>query len=135
MTNMTIYSGVTRVFKATRFDYRYYKARFNPPESELTFMRRMGWRYWWYSFNHQYREWIIINKRLKRIRLDFAVFYHGRKINIEVDGRQHEQRVVDDWQRDEGLRERGWEILRIKTGELNDPQLVRRVVRKIRRGS
>lgn len=55
--------------------------------------------------------------------LDFA--WVDKKLEIEIDGEQHEkiENQIHDQQRDQILRENGWETLRIKWKEMfNDPK-------------
>ncbi len=67
------------------------------------------------------REFTVIVNENKRYRLDFAIFYKNKKIDIECDNEKwhklKKQREYDK-KRDRDLKELGWEILRLKEKEI-----------------
>ena len=67
------------------------------------------------------REFIVKTKNSKIYRLDFAVFYKDKKIDIECDGTKwhsiKSQRIIDE-KRDIALRKLGWHILRLKEKDI-----------------
>jgi very-short-patch-repair endonuclease len=51
-------------------------------------------------------------KKVGRWFIDFA--FSDRMIAVEIDGRQHDERVESDTQKDEFLRSKGWTVIRVR---------------------
>lgn len=66
--------------------------------------------------------------RVNRFFADFA--FVDKKIDIEIDGKQHENRKAHDENRDRILREEGWKVYRIKWTFPNDDR-IRKELEKI----
>lgn len=75
--------------------------------------------------NIQYqREYLFSYGNLKnreRYFLDFYIEINGRKIDLEIDGKQHkfEDRLSHDIQRDKIIKSKGIEVYRIEWNEIN----------------
>lgn len=63
---------------------------------------------------------IEVHPRIKDIEVDFIVAHLGRKVIVEVDGRQHEKQKVMDQNRDAMLASNGFDVIRIPTREIAD---------------
>lgn len=63
---------------------------------------------------------IEVHPNIKDIEVDFIVTYLGKRVVIEVDGRQHEKQKIMDKNRDAMLAGNGFEVLRIPTREIAD---------------
>ena len=74
----------------------------------------------------------------KRYTLDFALIGGGKRIDIEIDGTQHEiikgMPALEDVERDAFLKEKGWEVMRIPNSrvltEMED--VMKEILRKIK---
>lgn len=65
----------------------------------------------------------IFNMPFKRKFLDFVIIVDEfRKIDLEIDGRQHDDRIEEDIERDKFLAENGFLIHRIKWNEINSQE-------------
>jgi very-short-patch-repair endonuclease len=74
--------------------------------------------------NENFDKNFISEMRFGKYVLDFA--WPDKKCCIEVDGSQHQwpDRILSDEKKDEFIRDKGWEILRIKWKDcFNDPKL------------
>ena len=63
---------------------------------------------------------IEVHPQIKDIEVDFIVANLGRKVVVEVDGRQHENQKVMDQNRDAMLAGNGFDVVRIPTREIAD---------------
>ena len=63
---------------------------------------------------------IEVHPNIKDIEVDFIVTHLGRRVVVEVDGRQHEKQKVMDQNRDAMLAGNGYDVIRIPTREIAD---------------
>ncbi len=61
-----------------------------------------------------------VHKKIGDIEVDFVLKKAGRKIAVEVDGKQHKRRTVEDESRDAFLNSRGYEVCRFSTREVRE---------------
>jgi len=77
------------------------------------------------------RELIMREVRVGAMYLDFAVATPWYKKGIEVDGKQWHQDIVQEQQRDDYLRQYGWQLLHIQAASIyREPSLVQRRILK-----
>ena len=55
----------------------------------------------------------------KRYFLDFLIEKNGKKIDLEIDGKQHKDRKEHDVERDAFLSENGYVVYRVKWNSIN----------------
>ena len=75
---------------------------------------------------------IEIHPVIRDIEVDFIVTNRGKKIVVEVDGRQHEKQKNADSNRDALLASHGLDVVRITTREIADTPF--ESIEKIREG-
>lgn len=61
---------------------------------------------------------VKLNYRVGKYFLDVALFYCGKQIDIEYDGQYWHQDTEKDEQRNDYLIQRGWNVIRIRSGML-----------------
>jgi len=69
-----------------------------------------------------YREFIVkTNNKSKFYYIDFALVKNGKKIDLEIDGRQHKykERKESDKKRDIFLTSKNWIVYRVEWNEIN----------------
>lgn len=97
-----------------------------PSPAEKKFIEVMGrWFFVWWGVKRE--------KRIGSYYVDFVI--PRRRLGIEIDGaKYHNNRVIEDWQRDQRIGKYGWTIMRIPARDLwREPQKVRaRVLKELR---
>jgi very-short-patch-repair endonuclease len=82
-----------------------------------------------HSYPEIFWEKVLINNKIpfikedfstKKYFLDFLIERNGKKIDLEIDGRQHKRRQTHDAERDCFLREHGYTIYRIEWNTINN---------------
>ena len=69
------------------------------------------------------------------IEVDFAIRYDGRKIAIEVDGKQHDWNTVEDSARDAFLKGKGFRVVRVPARAVREtPSVCIENIERIMRG-
>jgi len=70
------------------------------------------------------RQYEVIREKGKPYHLDFALFCHNGKINVECNGYTYHgrDRADADRERNNVLQSKGWQVLRFSTGQLENAQ-------------
>lgn len=94
------------------------------------------------SYAEKFWESVLLNNNIEFIRedfstkkyfLDFLIEKNGKKIDLEIDGKQHErkERADHDMVRDQFLKEKGFVVYRIKWNSINTADGKRAMEKKI----
>ena len=76
-------------------------------------------RFWMEVLDNNNIRYIKEDFSTKKYFLDFLIFKNDKKIDLEIDGKQHNYRVEHDKKRDEYLTNLGYIVYRVKWNNIN----------------